>query len=112
MLISIGGSDSTVYLWDLKREVDDRLLSCVRGFPEPILHAAFAGRSNGNGDLIALMANNRVGVVADVLRDGTAITTSKIRHDSMKGNFSTMALLPMNRQLLVANENGSSLLMC
>jgi WD40 repeat protein len=110
ILASIG-SDSTVFLWDLKREVDDRLVGSVRGFPEPIVHAAFAARNSG-GDLIALMANNRVGVYADLLRDGSAITTSKIRHDSLKGNFSTLCVLPINRQLLVANENGSTLLMC
>ncbi|OQV18518.1 WD repeat-containing protein 81 [Hypsibius exemplaris] len=110
MLISIG-SDSTVFLWDLTREVDDRLVSSVRGFPEPILHAAFAPRASG-GDLIALMANNRIGVVADLLRSGTTITTSKIRHESLKGNFSTVAVLPMNRQILVGNENGSSFLLC
>lgn len=111
MLVSIG-NDSTVFLWDLTRDVDDRLVSSVRGFPDPIVHAAFAPRGAGGGDLIALMANNRVGVLADMLRGGCAVTASKIRLDSMKGNFSSLAVLPANRQLLVGNENGSTLLMC
>ena len=110
-LISIG-SDNVVSLWDLKREPEERLLHSVRAFPEPILHAALAPRGNGGGDLVALLGGNRIGVLGDVLEGGSSTVLTKVRPDVFKGNCLSMAVLPMNRQLLVGGENGSSLLLC
>lgn len=114
LLISIG-NDNGISIWDLKRDPDDRLLYSIRAaFSDPILNSCFVPRSgnSGAGDLLALLGNNRIGVLGDILKGGTSMVTTKIRPNVFKGNCMTMAVLPLNRQLLVGGESGSCMLLC
>ncbi|XP_055344163.1 LOW QUALITY PROTEIN: WD repeat-containing protein 81-like [Paramacrobiotus metropolitanus] len=109
-LVSVA-SDNVVCVWDLTREPDERLVHKIAAFSEPLLQCGLAQRGH-TADLVALLAGNRLGVVGDVLRGGTSLVTTKIRADVFKGNCVGLALLPMNRQLLVAGESGATLLLC
>ena len=61
--------------------------------------------------LISGTTANRIGVHSVV--DATAqYSFSKLRYDAFKGVLTTMALLPLNRLLLLGADNGNINLIC
>lgn len=105
------GLDNDISLWDIKRDVDDRLLCKIEGFSDSILKTVLT-KEGDEADALVLMNGSRVGVAADILHGASEVVTTKVRHESLKGHFSTMTVLPMNRQILLGSETGHILLMC
>ena len=96
--------DQTMNIW---HSADTGKLKCVlSGSQEPI-HCVGTLENN----LITGSTGNRVGVRQGFEAD-SYYTSSKLRSDVIRGNFTAMQVLPMNRLLLLGQENGSITLIC
>lgn len=61
--------------------------------------------------LISGTTANRIGVHSAV-EVSASYSFSKLRHDAFKGVLTAMALLPLNRLLLLGADNGNINLIC
>lgn len=81
-------------------------LSLPRGATEPV-HCL----NLYNNELISGTTANRIGVHTSIDADAS-FTTTKLRTDAFKGLLTSMAVLPLNRLLLLGADNGTISLVC
>jgi len=95
--------DQTASGW---RWEDGRLCASLRAPPEP-LHCVRAH----SGEVITGSTANRVTVHSEVATDAV-VNVSKLRSDILKGNLMQLAVLPLNKMLLLATDTGHIHLVC
>lgn len=78
----------------------------ARGATEPI-HCL----SVYNSELISGSTANRIGVHTSVDADAS-FSSTKLRSDTFKGVLTSMAILPLNRLLLLGADSGNISLLC
>lgn len=64
-----------------------------------------------NDELISGTTGNRIGVHTSVASEAS-FSSTKLRSDAFKGMLTSMALLPLNRLLLLGAETGVINLLC
>lgn len=95
--------DQTIAVWSA---VDGKLKFHLKGATEPVHCMAVYEQQ-----LITCTTANRIGVHTAV--DSTAtFSSSKLRSDAFKGVITAMAVLPLNRLLLLGADNGGISLLC
>merc|ERR1711874_797073 len=87
--------------WD-----DGRLTASLRAPAEPLNSVCAHG-----GEVITGSTANRISVHSGVAKDAT-VTVSKMRSEILRGNLLQMAVLPLNRLLLLATDSGQIHLVC
>ncbi|CAG9093520.1 unnamed protein product [Plutella xylostella] len=97
------GLDQTTALW---RVDDGELIAHLKGTSEPV-HCLSVHHS----ELITGTTNNRIGVHTGLHHDAS-FSSTKLRSESLKGVLSSMAVLPLNRLLLLASDSGNISLIC
>jgi len=95
--------DQTASGW---RWEDGRLVSSLRAPAEPLNCVCGHG-----SEVITGSTANKISVHSGVAKNAT-VTVSKIRSEIMKGNLLQMAVLPLNRLLLLATDSGQIHLIC
>lgn len=95
------GLDQVTAIWGAN---DGELVMHLKGTTEPV-HCL----SVHNQEVITGTTNNRIGVHS--LQD-SSYNSSKLRADSFKGVLTSMAVLPLNRLLLLGSDNGTITLLC
>ncbi|XP_001601532.3 WD repeat-containing protein 81 isoform X2 [Nasonia vitripennis] len=95
--------DQTIAVWSA---VDGKLKFYLKGVTEPIHCMAVYEQQ-----LISGTTANRIGVHSAV-EVSASYSFSKLRHDAFKGVLTAMALLPLNRLLLLGADNGNINLIC
>ncbi|XP_014234232.1 WD repeat-containing protein 81 isoform X1 [Trichogramma pretiosum] len=95
--------DQTIAVWSA---IDGKLKFYLKGVTEPI-HCM----SVYNQQLISGTTANRIGVHS-ALEASSPFSFSKLRQDAFKGVLTSMALLPLNRLLLLGADNGNINLIC
>ncbi|CAH1791760.1 unnamed protein product [Owenia fusiformis] len=95
--------DQAMSLWN----IDDGKLVChFRGHSEPAHCFSFY-----RNEIISATTGNRIGVHTSL--DGQAsFSSTKLRSDTFKGVLTTLAVLPLNRLLLLGADNGTIKLLC
>ncbi|KAG8198047.1 hypothetical protein JTE90_001881 [Oedothorax gibbosus] len=95
--------DHSLTVW----EFEDTKAKCnLKGPMEPVTSICFYGN-----EVISGTTGNRIGQHTST--DKNALYTStRLRSDTFKGMLTTMALLPLNRLLLLGTDNGSVVLLC
>lgn len=78
------------------------------GAQEPIHCVAFYEEGQ---QLITGSTGNRIGVRKGFDAD-SPYSTSKLKTDILKGNLSSLRMLPLNRLLLIAEDTGKIRLVC
>nr|XP_012148258.1 PREDICTED: WD repeat-containing protein 81 isoform X4 [Megachile rotundata] len=95
--------DETIAVWSA---LDGKLKFHMKGSTEPV-HCM----STYEQELIIGTTANRVGVYSSI--ETTAVfSSSKLKSDTFKGLLTTMAVLPLNRLLLLGADNGGITLIC
>jgi len=77
-----------------------------RGATEPVHCMAMHEQA-----LVIGTTANRIGVYT-AIEMTTSLNSSKLRSDAFKGILTAMAVLPLNRQLLLSADNGGITLLC
>ncbi|XP_058796820.1 WD repeat-containing protein 81 [Phymastichus coffea] len=95
--------DQTIAVWGA---MDGKLKFYLKGVTEPIHCMAVYEQQ-----LISGTTANKIGVHSTV-EASASYSFSKLRHDAFKGVLTTMALLPLNRLLLLGADNGNINLIC
>ncbi|XP_031841126.1 WD repeat domain 81 isoform X2 [Nomia melanderi] len=95
--------DETIAVWSA---VDGKLKFHMKGATEPV-HCM----STYEQELVIGTTANRVGVFTSI-EATTAFSSSKLKSDTFKGLLTTMAILPLNRLLLLGADNGGITLIC
>ncbi|XP_023248259.1 WD repeat-containing protein 81 [Copidosoma floridanum] len=95
--------DQTIAVWSA---TDGKLKFYLKGVTEPIHCTAVYEQQ-----LISGTTANRIGVHSVAEASG-AYSFSKLRHEAFKGVLTAMALLPLNRLLLLGADNGIINLIC
>lgn len=62
-------------------------------------------------ELLAATPANKI-CVYSTLRSGAEYSTTRLRQDTLKGVLTSMAVLPLNRLLLLAGDSGQISLVC
>ena len=86
---------------------DGRQAASLRAFPEPLHCVA----SYEDSEVIMGSTANRLIFQRSVETDSPS-TVHKLKGDLIKGNLSQMAVLPLNKQLLLASDAGNIYLVC
>ncbi|XP_013199895.1 WD repeat-containing protein 81 [Amyelois transitella] len=97
------GLDQLTALWSVH---DGELIAHFKGTTEPV-HCL----SVYYNELISGTTNNRIGVHTSLDQDAS-FSSTKLRSDTFKGVLTCMAVLPLNRLLLLGSDNGSISLLC
>ncbi|XP_059059131.1 WD repeat-containing protein 81 [Achroia grisella] len=97
------GLDQVTSLW---RPDDGVLIAHLKGSTEPV-HCL----SVYYDELISGTTNNRIGVHTSLDQDAS-FSSTKLRSDTFKGVLTCMAVLPLNRLLLLGSDNGTISLLC
>ncbi|KAM3964392.1 WD repeat domain 81 [Aphomia sociella] len=97
------GLDQVTALW---RPDDGELIAHLKGSTEPV-HCL----SVYYNELISGTTNNRIGVHTSLSQDAS-FSSTKLRSDTFKGVLTCMAVLPLNRLLLLGSDNGTISLLC
>ncbi|XP_049868952.1 WD repeat-containing protein 81 [Pectinophora gossypiella] len=97
------GLDQVTALW---RPDDGELIAHLKGSTEPV-HCL----SVYYNELISGTTNNRIGVHTSLEPDAS-FSSTKLRSDTFKGVLTCMAVLPLNRLLLLGGDNGNITLLC
>ncbi|GFY55894.1 WD repeat-containing protein 81 [Trichonephila inaurata madagascariensis] len=94
--------DHSLTVW----EFEDTQAKCnLKGPMEPVTSICFYGN-----EVISGTSGNRIGLHSTT--DKNAVYTStRLRSDTFKGVLTTMALLPLNRLLLLGTDNGNVVLL-
>ncbi|KAF8785971.1 WD repeat-containing protein 81-like [Argiope bruennichi] len=94
--------DHSLTVW----EFEDTQAKCsLKGPMEPVTSICFYGN-----EVISGTSGNRIGLHSST--DKNAVYTStRLRSDTFKGVLTTMALLPLNRLLLLGTDNGNVVLL-
>jgi len=95
--------DQTVTAW---RWEDGRQAASLRAPQEPVTCLAMHGQ-----ELVMGSAANRIAIQAR-LESNAPCTVTKLKSDLLKGNLTQLAVLPLNRQLLVGTDSGQIHLLC
>lgn len=99
-MLLTSSADHSLSLWSA---TDGRLLHVFRGHTEPIVWFDTLGR-----DLVSLSSGNRILLhpALDAHDLGKDVVPGRLRPDTVRGTPTAAALLPLNRQLLVATDTG------
>ncbi|XP_074657326.1 WD repeat-containing protein 81-like [Tubulanus polymorphus] len=95
--------DQTMNLWSTD---DGKLTGSLKGHTEPVHCFSFY-----KSEIISATTANRVGVHTS-LDHLASFSSTKLRSDTFRGVLTTMAVLPLNRLLLLGADNGSIRLLC
>ncbi|XP_013406370.1 WD repeat-containing protein 81 isoform X2 [Lingula anatina] len=98
------GVDNMVHLW--RTDVDQRYMCSMKGHSEPVHGISFY-----RNEMISITAGNKIGVHTS-LDSHAMFSSTKLRSDTFKGSLTSMAVLPLNRMLLLGADNGSIKLLC
>lgn len=95
--------DQTIAVWSA---VDGKLKFHLKGATEPVHCMAIYQQQ-----LISATTANRIGVHTAV-DAASSFSSSKLRSDTFRGVITAMAVLPLNRLLLLGADNGGITLLC
>ncbi|XP_076671390.1 WD repeat domain 81 isoform X2 [Andrena cerasifolii] len=95
--------DETIAVWSV---LDGKLKFHMKGSTEPV-HCM----SLYEQELVIGTTANRVGVYTPI-ETTASFSSSKLKSDTFKGLLTTMAVLPLNRLLLLGADNGGITLIC
>ncbi|XP_069116265.1 WD repeat-containing protein 81-like isoform X2 [Argopecten irradians] len=95
--------DQTMKIWNTE---DTKDLPCLKGQSEPV-HCM----SLYKNQIITGTTGNKIGVHASI-ENQASFTVTKLKTDTFKGVLTSMAILPMNRTVLLGADNGSVRLLC
>ncbi|KAL5008764.1 hypothetical protein ScPMuIL_014345 [Solemya velum] len=95
--------DQTVKLWNVE---DGKDLCSFKGQTDPVHCVNFY-----RDQIITGTTGNKIGVYTSVDRQA-GFTGTKLKNDTFKGVLTTMAVLPLNRSLLLGADNGTIRLFC
>ena len=96
--------DQSVSVWSAD---DGKLKFNFRGASEPV-HCLC---TTGGGELVTGTTANRIGVYTS-LTNNANFSSSKLRSDTFKGVLTAMAVVPLNRMLLLGSDTGVVNLLC
>ncbi|XP_043283452.1 WD repeat-containing protein 81 [Venturia canescens] len=95
--------DQTIAVWSA---VDGKLKFHLKGATEPVHCMAIYEQQ-----LVSATTANRIGVYTAVDANSSFVS-SKLRSDAFRGVITAMAVLPLNRLLLLGADNGGITLLC
>lgn len=95
--------DQAVSVWNVN---DGKLLYNLKGTTEPVHCLELYGN-----ELVWGTTANRLGVHSSIEPSAT-FSSTKLRTDSLKGVLTSIALLPLNRLLLLGADSGTITLLC
>ncbi|XP_022916649.1 WD repeat-containing protein 81 isoform X2 [Onthophagus taurus] len=95
--------DQNVSIWNV---ADGKFKFSMKGTTEPV-HCL----NLYNSELISGTTANRIGVYTSIDVDAS-FSSTKLRSDAFKGILTSMAVLPLNRLLLLGADNGNITLVC
>ena len=101
--------DQSVSVWSAD---DGKLRFHLRGTSEPVHCLAVVPNSNGgHGELVTATTANRIGVHTS-LTSTSSFSSTRLRSDAFKGVLTSMAVVPLNRTLLLGSDTGAVTLLC
>ncbi|KAK3578526.1 hypothetical protein CHS0354_007782 [Potamilus streckersoni] len=95
--------DMTMKLWNVE---DGKEICQFKGYSEPIHCVNFY-----KGQIISATTGNKIGVHTSVDKQAN-FSSTKLRSETFKGVLTSMAILPLNRTMLLGADNGSIRLLC
>lgn len=94
-----------IYIANRKKYID-KSLCLFRGPTEPVHLISLYG-----DEVITGTTANRIGVHTSVSQTAS-FSSTRLRSDTFRGVLTTMAVLPLNRLLLLGADNGTIRLLC
>jgi len=91
--------DQTVSVWS--PEESGKFRFNLRGWSEPVHCVGLCG-----GELVTATTGNRIGVHTS-LTANASFTSTKLRSDTIRGVLTAMAVVPLNRMLVLGSDTGS-----
>lgn len=95
--------DHSISVWS---SIDGSLQFQMKSPPEPA-HCLI----HNNNELITGTPANRIGVYSSISNDAN-YSIAKLRSENFKGVLTTLAVLPLNRMLLIGGDSGNVSLLC